>query len=80
MFAPSSYAEQSAHCVMCRAAAAIMAIMSSPSQIGQFSFHGENQRARQGEDRGRTEGELTCPTAAGWGGSVWSGGKREEMT
>lgn len=38
------------------------------------------KEARQGgrKKKEKTEGELTCCTAAGWGGSVRSGGKRKE--
>lgn len=45
VFAPSFSAEQSVHCVMCRATAVIMAIMSSPGADWQL-FYGEKQRAR----------------------------------
>lgn len=59
VFAPSSSAEQSAHCVMCRATAVIMAIMSSPRPDWRLFFfmvrtkepdrEGEIRRKRQRE-------------------------------
>lgn len=55
VFAPSSSAEQSVHCVMCRATAVIMAIMSSPGPDWQL-FYGEKQKARH---EGRKKKENT---------------------
>lgn len=76
VFSPSSSAEQSAHCVMYRATAVIMAIMSSLGQIGSFFMDRDREG---GSKKKKTEGELTCCTAAGWGGSVRSGGTRKEI-
>lgn len=74
VFAPSFSAEQSVHCVMCRAAAVIMAIMSSPGQNGSF-FYGENQRSQtgrekeEGKDRGRADLLHSC--RVGWICEEW---------
>lgn len=66
---PPPSVEQSAHCVMCRATAVIMAIMSSRSQIGSvfFIFYFFTERTAQSDrEEGWRSADLLHSCRVGW--------------
>lgn len=71
VFASSSSAEQSAHCVMCRAAAVIMAIMSSPGQIGFFFFFMVRTKEPDREGGRSRRADLLHSCRVGWICEEW---------